>query len=124
MKLNYRFDKHFTVDQVDLLLPELRNILHEIRCMVFPEKWKSGLEVSYEGYPRQEREKFAYSLLNHLMKAGIVIQDIERGLIDFPFIKEGKEVFLCYELNDGGTVGYYHEIDAGFAGRKSLERPE
>lgn len=122
--MNFRFEKHFTLEQIDHLLPELRNILHEIRCLVFPERWRPGSDKSYANYSRQEREKFAYDLLNHLIKAGIIIQDIERGLIDFPFLKDGKEVFLCYELNDGETVGYYHDIHAGFAGRKSLERPE
>lgn len=49
-----------------------------------------------------------------------MIQDVSRGLIDFPAIIGGDEVFLCYELTDGDSITTYHHLDAGYAGRQPL----
>lgn len=45
------------------------------------------------------------------------------GLVDFPSVIEGKEVFLCWR-SDEGELKYYHEIDAGFTGRKLIPKEE
>ena len=49
----------------------------------------------------------------------IQVKDIERGLLDFPAIIGGREVFLCWE-QDEDDVEFWHEIDAGYAGRERL----
>ncbi len=59
-------------------------------------------------------------LVTEITDHGIVIQDIQRGLIDFPSFIDGEEVFLCYELEDGDTISFYHPLDSGYAGRKPL----
>lgn len=76
--------------------------------------------TNYAGWSEEKRHEAAYRLLNALQDQGIVVQDVERGLIDFPFIRDGEEVFLCYELKDGSSIGYFHAISAGFAGRKEI----
>ena len=59
-------------------------------------------------------------LLAALTEVGIVVRDIDRGLIDFPAIIEGREVYLCWQLGEE-EVGYWHELDAGFDGRQPLD---
>ncbi len=49
----------------------------------------------------------------------IQIKDLDRGLIDFPAIVGGREVFLCWE-QDEDDVEFWHDLDAGFAGRERL----
>ena len=49
----------------------------------------------------------------------IVIRDVERGLIDFPAMREGDEVYLCWLVGEP-AVGFWHGLDAGFAGRRPL----
>ncbi len=49
----------------------------------------------------------------------IVLRDLDRGLIDFPSIRDGHEVYLCWLL-DEDEIGFWHEPDAGFAGRRPL----
>ena len=49
----------------------------------------------------------------------IQLKDLDRGLIDFPAIREGKEVFLCWE-KDEEDIEFWHDLDAGFAGREPL----
>ena len=58
-------------------------------------------------------------ILRDLAEAGIEVKDVGRGLVDFPHLREGQEVFLCWELGEE-TVSYWHEIEAGYAGRKLL----
>jgi hypothetical protein len=54
---------------------------------------------------------------------GIELKDIDRGLIDFPSPREGRVVYLCWHLGER-HIRYWHEIDAGFAGRQPLEDDE
>jgi hypothetical protein len=57
--------------------------------------------------------------IGELEAVDIVLRDIERGLIDFPSIRDGEEVYLCW-LVDEDEIGYWHEPGAGFAGRRPL----
>jgi hypothetical protein len=56
-----------------------------------------------------------------LAGAGIVLRDLDRGLVDFPAIRDGEEVYLCW-LVDEPEIEHWHELDAGFAGRRRLAR--
>jgi Uncharacterized conserved protein (DUF2203) len=49
----------------------------------------------------------------------IVLRDVDRGLVDFPALRDGEEVYLCW-LVDETEIGYWHEPDAGFTGRRPL----
>ncbi len=49
----------------------------------------------------------------------IVLRDIETGLIDFPALVAGRQVWLCWRLGED-AVGYWHELDTGFASRQPL----
>jgi hypothetical protein len=51
--------------------------------------------------------------------ADIVVRDLARGLVDFPAIREGVEVYLCW-LVDEDEIAYWHDLDAGFAGRRPM----
>ncbi|HET9454735.1 MAG TPA: DUF2203 domain-containing protein, partial [Gemmatimonadaceae bacterium] len=54
-----------------------------------------------------------------LHRLGIVLKDRRLGLIDFPAVVEGRQVWLCWRLGEP-SVQFYHELDAGFGGRKPL----
>lgn len=54
-----------------------------------------------------------------LEAAGIVLRDLERGLVDFPALRDGREVYLCW-VEGEDEIGYWHEPDAGYAGRQPL----
>jgi hypothetical protein len=57
--------------------------------------------------------------LGELQALDIVVRDIDRGLIDFPSLRGGEEVYLCWLL-DEDEIGFWHEPETGFAGRKPL----
>ena len=51
---------------------------------------------------------------------GVQIKDYVRGLIDFPSLREGRVVLLCWQLGEGERIAWWHDIEAGFAGRQPL----
>jgi hypothetical protein len=57
--------------------------------------------------------------LSELETVEVVLRDVERGLIDFPAIRDGEEVYLCW-LVDEEEIGFWHGPEAGFAGRQPL----
>ena len=62
----------------------------------------------------------ALELGMHVLSArGIVVRDVVRGLIDFPSVREGREVYLCW-LAGEEHVAHWHDPEAGFAGRRRL----
>jgi hypothetical protein len=50
----------------------------------------------------------------------IVLRDLDRGLVDFPALREGAEVYLCWQEGEE-EIGFWHEPEAGFAGRRPLD---
>ncbi len=49
----------------------------------------------------------------------IVLRDLDRGLIDFPALREGREIYLCW-VDGEREIAFWHELDAGYAGRQEL----
>lgn len=60
------------------------------------------------------------SILHQLQDMRIEIKDISIGLIDFPGIKDGREICLCWKYNED-SIRFWHEIEAGFAGRQPID---
>ncbi len=58
-------------------------------------------------------------LAQQVEQEGIVVRDLARGLVDFPALREGREVCLCWTL-DEPEIAFWHEVDAGYAGRQPL----
>lgn len=124
-----QFRKHYTLEEARALLPQIRQWLgkiHELRRQLKPldarieQLLAGGADIGGESVQAQVR------LLAQLQKVvrefyqrEIQIKDVDRGLIDFPAFKEGREVFLCWELEDD-DIEFWHELDAGFAGRERL----
>ena len=59
-------------------------------------------------------------LMHKIQDMGIQIKDLISGLIDFPAMYEGREVYLCWKFGEG-DVEYWHEIESGFAGRQRID---
>ena len=57
--------------------------------------------------------------LRELQEMEIVLRDLDRGLVDFPGVRDGQEVYLCWEEGEE-EIGFWHELDAGHAGRQPL----
>ena len=58
--------------------------------------------------------------VGELEAVDIVLRDVSRGLIDFPAMRDGVEVYLCWLVDDEESIGFWHAPEAGFAGRRPL----
>ena len=58
--------------------------------------------------------------IQQLVDWSIELKDLQTGLVDFPALREGREVYLCWQLGEP-DVGYWHEIDTGFSGRMPVD---
>jgi hypothetical protein len=59
-------------------------------------------------------------LLDELTLIGVQVKDAETGLLDFPAVREGREVLLCWRVGEP-AVEWWHDLDAGFAGRREVD---
>lgn len=58
--------------------------------------------------------------LDEVEQSGAIIKDFAAGLVDFPHEYEGRIVYLCWKLGED-DLGWWHEIEDGFAGRQPIE---
>jgi hypothetical protein len=125
----HRYRKHYTRQEARALLPKLRRWLDqlvELRTDLEKiDRRLSGLMTAGQdtgGKLVNQSVKLLSELkqvLQEFEDREIVIKDLQRGLVDFPALIGGREVFLCWE-KDEEDVEFWHDIDSGYAGREPL----
>jgi hypothetical protein len=125
----HRFKKHYTRDEARVLLPAIRQWLermNQLRSQLEQNERRvagsrpAGGDLGGE-LPNQSVRVVAdlKDMLRKFESREIFIKDLARGLIDFPAIIGGREVFLCWEM-DEEDIEFWHDIDSGYAGRERL----
>jgi len=74
-------------------------------------------------YPGREAARALVELsraVGELEAVDIVLRDFDRGLIDFPAIRDGEEIYLCWLVDEEDRIAFWHDPEAGFAGRRPL----
>lgn len=125
-----QYEKHYTREEARSLLPRVKTWLErliELRAQLEQlekrlERLRSdGADVGGELVNKWIRSLAAIrQILVEFHEREIQIKDLDRGLIDFPAIIGGKEVFLCWEKGED-DIEFWHELDAGYAGRERLD---
>lgn len=128
--MGYRFQKHYTLEEARSLLPEIRQWLRRLQELTrqletaeahFGVRLREGWDLGGSSVNEWIRNLLrCQEFISEFENREILIKDIHRGLIDFPAFLEGREVFLCWE-QDEEDIGFWHDIDAGYAGRTPLE---
>ena len=124
------FARHFTLAEARAMLPQLRQLFQELhaareRARQADEKLgnslaKSGGDVGGKLVAALTTDLVALNFqVRHLQECGVVIKDFDRGLVDFPSLRNGREVFLCWELEED-DIEFFHDIEDGYAGRERL----
>jgi hypothetical protein len=124
-----QFEKHYTREQARALLPQVRQWLKKLVQL------RAELDKSEEclGALAAPGRDLGGDLVNRWVRAlasiqevllefyrrEIQIKDLDRGLIDFPAILAGNEVFLCWEQGEE-DIEFWHSLDTGYAGRQRL----
>ena len=127
--MSFRFKRHYTRDEAQALLPEVRGWLEQL----------AGLRRDLDTYDQRLTSVMAQgadtggnmvntwvktmarmqALLLEFYRREIQVKDLDRGLIDFPALIGGKEVFLCWEQGEP-HVEFWHDLDSGYAGRERI----
>ena len=122
-------DRHFTPEEAGAELPRLEPMLVALRKAKDELLDDEAREALTEASPtngggtpgKQVGEAFleVRRILTELNEAGIVVRDVDRGLIDFPSVIDGEEVYLCWQLGED-EIAFWHDLESGFAGRRPL----
>jgi hypothetical protein len=124
--------KLFTIEEANALLPSVREILQKIRrsrrrLATFRRKAKLAAEGAEQGGGGMEGGALYAIVLTHftaqmteLEALGVQLKDFDRGLVDFPSLREGRVVLLCWQLGEGDELEWWHDMDSGFSGRTPL----
>lgn len=126
----------FTLEEATALLPRLREILAEMReKKAALDELRAALgemtaSASGNGHlthreprrKRREAEELAQrlnDLLAEVQQTGCELKGLDEGLIDFPAEREGRLVYLCWQMGED-AICFWHELETGFAGRQPL----
>lgn len=125
----HQFTKHYTREEAQALLPQVRKWLHQLersrdRLLTYDKRLSALMEPGRDAggdlvnsWVRTIAE--FRRVMDEFQRREILIKDVDRGLIDFPAIIGGREVFLCWE-KDEDDIEFWHELDTGYAGRERL----
>ena len=124
--MNYQYKKHFTPEEANKTLPLVKQIVRDILMHGFEIKavadsLNNDLEEMKEDARITELSKKIRGFIDELEELGCYYKDwnFTMGLVDFPAVIDGEEVFLCWK-SDEEDVKYYHGLEEGFAGRRLI----
>ena len=124
-------ERIFTLSEAVGLLAQLRSVLEEVTDewnrikSLNPQIQKAREKAQFDGYSPYgveyiEAVSHLMLLLQQIRDMGVLLKDVDRGLCDFPYMRNGRVVYLCWHLGEE-TIAYWHDIEAGFAGREPLD---
>jgi hypothetical protein len=125
-----QFAKHYTREEAQALLPQLRLWLAELnRLRAEVERYDrrlGGMKAEGQDTGGETVNNWIRALagmqrlLAEFQQRQIIIKDLSRGLLDFPALIGGKEVFLCWE-SDEDDIEFWHDLESGYGGREKLD---
>ncbi|HET8874634.1 MAG TPA: DUF2203 domain-containing protein [Gaiellaceae bacterium] len=129
--------RYFTLDEANEALTELRPLAEEMverrRLLVQAQMLRAELGGQVAGNGGDltpsdfaeadaDLEQAAGALarvIERIQAAGVLVKDLDRGLLDFPSRHEGEDILLCWHVGEE-EIRFWHGVDEGFAGRKPL----
>lgn len=123
--------QYFTLQEANEALDTIRPWMDEVQAIRKkilqnqPEAWPAIERSAGNGGNRalsnmvQDFEKLD-ALVHRIQETGAILKDINLGLLDFSALREGREVYLCWQYGEG-EIAFWHEVEAGYAGRQPIE---
>jgi hypothetical protein len=124
--------KLFTVEEANALLPSVREILQKIqhsrrRLATYRRRAQQAAEGAEQGGGGMAGGGLYAVIItdfttemSELEALGVQLKDFDRGLVDFPSLRDGRVVLLCWQLGEGDELEWWHDTDTGFGGRTPL----
>jgi len=129
--------RHFTPEEANAALPGVRLLVERmvehrrahVEALERQEELEGRIRGNGGGIPpaqladtAAEVERHARELaraVDDIVELGVEVKDLDEGLVDFPALHRGETVLLCWQLGED-EIGYWHSVEAGFAGRRPL----
>ena len=122
--------KLFTLDEANAFVPQLLDLVPRIQKLSislnndFPDikyarekaKWNGG---SDQGVDYLNAVLKYNDLMHRIEGMGCEVKGIREGLVDFPSLREGREVYLCWRMPEKEIL-FWHDLNTGFSGRKPI----
>jgi hypothetical protein len=131
-------ERHFTPEEANALLEQVRPVAESLvahrRAFTVAAARRARLTQRISGnggdFDPQEPSELDEQLqreaeavagaVEELQALGVLVKDLDRGLVDFPALRGGEEVLLCWQVGER-EIAYWHGLEEGFAGRKPLD---
>jgi hypothetical protein len=121
--------RSYTVEQANAAIPWVRERIERLRSAregLNDDEARTALSeagpTNGGGQPgRLVSDAFVEmrTALVELQSMEVVLRDLDRGLVDFPSVRDGQEIFLCWEEGED-EIGFWHDLEAGYGGRRPL----
>ena len=124
--MTYRHEKHFTIAEAIQSLYDHHSMIEKMQDLS-GQLLAGGYDIHQTrpaAVPQNLPREFSQLLdvIWNLETAGILVKDIEQGIVDFPHLREsGEEVYLCFKLGEE-IIQYWHSLDSGFSSRQLLDQ--
>jgi hypothetical protein len=125
-----RHARHYSLEEATALLPRVRELLTTLRSArdrLGDTEARAALEEAGQGNGGGQPGKLVSEGFLELREAmlelrerEVVLRDLDRGLVDFPALRDGAEVYLCWQEGEP-EIGFWHDPESGFGGRRPLE---
>jgi len=122
--------RHYTLEEASELLPRVAELVERMRVARNQLGNREAREALSEAGPtngggppgRTVSQGFLdlRDSMIEMRELDVVLRDLDRGLLDFPSLRDGREVYLCWQEGED-AIEFWHEPDAGFGGRRPLD---
>jgi hypothetical protein len=122
--------RHYSLEEASALLPRVSELLVKMRSArdrLGDAEARQALDDAGQtnggGQPGKVVSEGFLELresMLELREREIVLRDLDRGLVDFPSMRDGHEVYLCWEEGEP-EIAFWHDPETGFAGRRPLD---
>jgi hypothetical protein len=130
--------RYFTLEEANAALLELRPLAEQMvahhrelvdaqgrRAALGAQVGTNGGDLTPSDFAEadEELERAASELalcVEQIQSAGVLVKDLDRGLLDFPALREGEEILLCWHVGEE-RIRYWHGLEEGFAGRRPVD---
>ncbi|HMT12046.1 MAG TPA: DUF2203 domain-containing protein [Ignavibacteria bacterium] len=127
--MKYQHEIHFTLEEANEKLDNIRPLIEEMMSLkrkldnkgydVYNPQYLGGSGPNGSGAFPEEMERLI-DIIRGMNKSGVIVKGIDRGLVDFPHLRNnGEEVYLCWKYGEG-DINYWHTIPDGFTGRRNI----
>ena len=129
--------RYFTLDEANEALEELRPLAEQMvdrrrelveaqarRASLGAQVGTNGGDLTPSDFAEADEQLEAAAselaqCIERIQNAGVLIKDLDRGLLDFPALRDGEEILLCWHVGED-EIRFWHGVDEGYAGRKPL----